>query len=235
MTDIAILLPVLDRPQNAAPVVESIRGRSWSDPRIVFLVSPRDTRERAAAIATGAEVRVVDWEPGPGDYARKINHGFHFTSEEFVFLGADDLDFHEGWDVEAMDVADQTGAAVIGTQDLCNPLTKRGKHSTHSLVRRSYIELFGGTFDEEPGVVYAECYDHQWVDNELCIVAQDRGHWAFAQKAIVEHMHPLDRSRRIALDATYRKALAQGVNDQRLFVARRRDWVKERRRHRARA
>jgi glycosyltransferase involved in cell wall biosynthesis len=227
---ISVLIPVLGRPQNAQAVCDSIHEATSFDHEIIFVVSRSDEEELEAVCATGEDHLIVSWPPGPGDFARKTNVGFAEAAMEWVFLGADDLRFHPGWDEEALSLADETGAKVIGTQDLCNPLVKRGRHSTHSLVHAAYIAEFGGTFDEQPGVVYAECYDHQSVDNELLVVAQDRGVWAFADDAIVEHMHPL--ARKANTDATYRKGMALGREDNRLFMQRRIGWERSRKRRR---
>jgi hypothetical protein len=225
---IAIVIPVLGRPEAVANVSRSIDVATDIECTVLFVCSPNDADGLRAAQDTGEDVRVVAWEPGKADFARKINFGFRKTDEPFVFLGATDLRFLRGWDRAALRVAEATGAGVIGTDDMGNPLVKRGKHATHPLVRRSYIEEFGGTFDEERGVVYAECYDHQCVDNELVYVAQERGQWAFARDSKVEHLHPIWR--KAAMDPVYQKALARGQQDIRMFGGRRTDWTKRRQR-----
>lgn len=230
---ISLIVPVLARPQNAQRVADSIHSATRVAHEIIFIVSRSDYAELDAVCATGEDHVIVPWTPGPGDFARKTNIGYAEAAHEWVFLGADDLRFHDGWDEAALEVAEETGASVIGTQDLCNPLVRRGRHSTHSLVHRAYVDESGCTFDEKPGVVYAECYDHQSVDNELLVVAQDRGVWAFAEHSIVEHLHPLTRKTR--MDDTYRKALARGKEDQRLFNARRVTWNRSQKRRPARA
>ena len=53
---------------------------------------------------------------------------------------------------------------MIGTDDQANPKVMRGHHSTHSLIRCSYIDSPGATWHDGPGAVYSEAYDHQWVD-----------------------------------------------------------------------
>lgn len=223
VSEIAVLLPVLDRPERAYAVVNSIREASVVRHRIIFLCSPKDKTEILACQHTDVDdVHIVGWDPGPGDFARKTNWGYAITSEPFVFCGADDLTFTEGWDVEALRVAEETGAGVIGTWDGANPATMAGKHSTHPLVRRSYIEECGGTIDDS-GAIYCELYDHQCVDNELIELARTRNRWAFAEHSKIIHHHPIyDRS--VKMDATYTKALAKGRDDISLFMRRRRMW-----------
>lgn len=226
---IDILVPVLSRPQNARPLVDSVKAHTTIRHTITFICSPGDDEEIKACVATGANVSVVNWEPGPGDGARKWNHGYRISAaisnHPLVMLGADDLEFTPKWDVMALSMADQTGAGVIGTDDGMNPLVRRGKHSTHSLVRRSYIDEIGGTFFDGPGIVYSTSYSHQAVDNELVAAAKGRGEWAFARRSIVIHHHPIfDRS--VAMDDTYRRALADGQADIRLFQERLAAWSK---------
>ena len=224
---IAILVPVLERPHRAAPLVRTIEQNTELPHRVVFLCSPNDREQLAASTETGADVVVVGWQPGPGDFARKINFGYELTAEHaFLQVGADDLVFHRGWDVEALRVADATGAGVIGTNDLHNPSVLRGESSTHPLIRRSYIEEYGGTFDGS-GRVLCELYDHQYVDDELVQTAITRGQWAFAEDSHVEHLHPYFGL--AARDRTYKKALRNTIADQALYrrrlrTIRRRAW-----------
>jgi glycosyltransferase involved in cell wall biosynthesis len=226
---ISILVPVLKRPQNARPLIESIAMTSSEPHQVLFLCSPGDNEEMLACIETGADVDIVGWESGPGDWAKKINHGFTVTSSDFCLLAADDLRFHPDWDVEALRVAEETGAGVIGTNDLGNATVMRGLHSTHPLVRRSYVEE-QGTIDE-PGKCLHEGYAHQWVDNELIRTAQMRGQWAFAKKSHVEHLHPLWKKGK--MDATYEKALSTPKEDHALFMQRQHLWSRAAMRARA--
>lgn len=228
MPEISIVIPVLDRPENASKVVSSIFANSEVEVEVFFVCSPHDWNERAACEATGEEVIVVPWEPGPGDFARKHNLAYTHTSAPYVLLAADDLEFEPGWDTAVLAMADRTHAGVIGTQDDANPLVKRGKHSTHPVVSTRYIDEVGGTFCDGPGIVLHEGYEHQWVDTELCKAAMDRGEWAFAHQAIVRHLHPI-YNRETPMDDTYTKALGGAVHDQQLYKNRLADWTIARR------
>lgn len=214
---IDIAIPVLGRPGQEQKVLESIHANSRTPYRVLFLCSQGDSPQIAACAQTGAGMLIVPWPAGPGDFARKINYAFAKLADEFLFTAADDLRFHPGWDEKALRVAEDTGAGVIGTNDMGNPLVRRGRHSTHSLVRRSYIEEQGGTFDGS-GAVLCEKYDHQWCDNELVQTAMLRHQWAFAHEALVEHLHP--NWRKSDMDATYEKAMRATRADIALFQKR---------------
>ncbi len=217
-----VLIPVLDRPHRAKPVVESIVDTS--DAKVLFVATAGDRKEIKAIRSVQRRhdrVGILLVEPHPhGDYARKINSGVRATSEPWVFQGADDLVFHPGWLDEALLAASINGARVVGTQDLCNPRTRTGRHSTHSLVARSYIEEVGTV--DEPGKLLHEGYRHGFVDDELVYTAKRHGEFAFTPRSIVEHLHPTRRT--AEMDATYEKALDRRdhARDRALFGQRRR-------------
>jgi hypothetical protein len=212
---VRILIPMLGRAHLVQWLVENIR--TSSDASVLFICSPNDRDAIIACNRSGEDVLVVDWEPERADYAKKINLGYRETIEPWLFLGASDLVFHHDWDKFGLMVAERTGAGVVGTQDTRNPSVKRGIQSTHSLVRREYIQEFGGTYDHS-GEIYSEHYDHQYVDVELVETAKLRGRWAFSKRSVVEHRHPHWGT--AENDATYEKAMRQTTQDRRLYVRR---------------
>jgi hypothetical protein len=224
---IAVVIPVLNRPQNAQPVVASLE---LSDPhglcRPLFVCSPGDDAEVAACRATGADLLILDTLPGPGDFARKVQAAFDATDEPFVFQAADDVEFTAGWAEAALYAIDRDGGyGVCGTDDRANPLVERGLHSTHSLIRRAYVDECGASWDG-PGTVFSTAYAHQRVDNELVELAKVRGCFTFARESVVLHHHPIfDRT--VPMDDTYQRALADSKADSDLFHARQREWLRE--------
>jgi glycosyl transferase family 2 len=224
---IVVVIPVLNRPQNAQPVIASLER---SDPhglcRPLFVCSPEDDAEIAACRRTGADLLILDTLPGPGDFARKIQAGFDATDEPFVFQAADDVEFTEGWAEAALYAIDKDGGyGVCGTDDRANPVVKRGLHSTHSLIRRAYVEECGASWDG-PGTVFSTAYAHQWCDTELVELARLRGCFTFARGSVVLHHHPF-YDRTVARDETYERGLRDGQADRDLFHARQREWLRD--------
>ncbi len=218
---IDVLVPVLARPERAAPLVESLLSASIEEPRLTFLCTEGDAEQIAACQETGADTVVVPFPLEGGDYARKINYGVTITTEPWVFQAGDDIAFHRGWDEHALNFAEtRDAAAVIGTNDLGNPLVKRGQHSTHSLILRNYIEEQGTA--DEPGKALHEGYWHCWVDNELIETAKARRVYYADRRCIVEHLHWVWRKSKD--DRTYERGQRRYHEDHLLFLERRSLW-----------
>lgn len=221
---VLVIVPVLNRPHRVEPLVENFVASTDGDADLLFVASAGDDAEinaiRGRRQTTRTFLDVVPWAAGPGDYARKINHGARKASKQgyaWVFTGADDLTFHADWLDNALKIGTGKAAAVVGTNDLWNPAVRMRKHSTHSLVNVEYVTRRGAGWDG-PGVLLHEGYDHQCVDNELVAAAKMRDVWAFAQQSVVEHLHPF--AHKSPMDETYRKALARGREDIALYKTR---------------
>lgn len=224
MTSIAVIVPVLARPGNAAPLADSFR-QSDPDAHLVFVCSPGDDAEIDAChrvAGHGVSVEFASWPSGPGDYAMKTQLGYDLADAPYVLCGADDLRFHPGWDTALLAIAAEFDVGVVGTNDLGNSAVIAGRHSTHPLVARGYIDSVGGAWGE-PGQVYHCGYSHNYVDVELVELAKRRGCYAHCHQAVVEHVHPLWR--KSVMDDTYRKGSAGVRADRVLFETRQRQWM----------
>lgn len=217
---IDVLVPVLGRPKNAQLLMDAFAVTS-AEYAITFLCTPGDSDQIAACAATGAETIIVTDASGQHQYPIKMNVGFQETERPFLLLASDDVTPEPGWDTEALRVAEESDAGVIGTNDMANGYVIAGIFSTHSLVRRRYVTEWGGSLDG-PGTLIHEGYDHNFSDRELCGLAQARGEYAFAGKSVIRHRHPLWKT--AAWDSTYRKGLATFHDDQRLFLSRSAEW-----------
>lgn len=182
---IDVIVPVLQRPQNAKPFMRSLRA-STGLAEVHAVVEPADDPTREAWEATGATIVTGSAHT----FAEKINAAAMLTIAPWVFITGDDVRFHAGWLDHAQQVARATGAKVIGTNDLANPRVMAGVHGTHLLIARDYIDEVGASWDG-PGIVCHEGYAHWYVDDEIVTAAKQRGVWAAALGSRVEHLHPL--------------------------------------------
>lgn len=214
---VAVLVPMLGRPHTVAAVRDSLHT-STDAGRCVWICSDGDTDVIDAATATGDQVEVVP-PRARGDYAAKINHGYRVTDEPWLFTGACDIRFHPGW-WEACQRVAKSGAQVIGTNDLGNAHTASGALSTHTLIARSYVDVWGTV--DQPRTVMHEGYWHEFVDNELVETAQSRGLYGHAADAVVEHLHPLWG--KAASDGMYDRALLRMGQGYPLWKRRRALW-----------
>lgn len=184
----AVIVPVLHRPQHAEPFMRSLRASTGL--ATAYAVCTCNDDEDAAAIDAwaAAGATIIPAPPECVSFASKVNLAYEQTSEPWLFAVGSDVRFHPGW----LDQAQATavgGFDVIGTNDL-GPYVMDGEASPHLLIRRSYVDEHGASWDG-PKVLAHEGYRHGGVDLEICYVARERGVWAVAPSSIVEHLHPM--------------------------------------------
>jgi len=226
--EVAVLVPVLGRPEHAEPFMASLRA-STGLATAYALVDPEDTQAHAAWDRAGAtvlldpELRLEANERGyptgnrrPGTFAEKVNFGYRKTGEPWLLLVGSDVRFHPGWLDKALAAASDQ-YHVVGTNDLGNPRVLAGEHSTHPLIRRCYVDEVGASWDG-PGVVACEQYRHWFVDDEVVAAAKQRGVWTMALSSWVEHLHPYFGKGE--MDDTYRLGEQHAEQDKALFEAR---------------
>lgn len=215
MSDVAVVVPVLKRPHRAAPFMESLS----TDRASVYAVVHHDDAETLSAwIAAGANTLLCE----RSTFAEKVNFAHAVTLQPWLFITGDDVTFHPGWLDELLRVASATGAQVVGSNDLANPRSEDGSHAPHLLISRQYIAEQGASWDG-PGIVCHEGYRHMFVDDELVTVAKQRGVFAFAREAIVEHLHPV--AGKAEMDATYRLGASYLDVDRSRFAERMREYA----------
>lgn len=209
---LVVLVPVLDRPQNVIPLLDSIRESTPEPYSVLFIADPGDHAERQAITAANACMIV----PG-GTYAAKINDGVRATTEPLILLAADDIRPRLGW-FQAACVALMAGAQVVGLNDLI-PRPHRPEHATHFLLTREYANR--PCLDGSRGPLY-EGYAHWRTDDELIATATKRRVYAYAEDAHVEHRHPMVNM--APDDETYRKGRSTARMDGKRFARRMHLW-----------
>lgn len=212
MTDaVDVLVPVLHRPHRAAPFMDSLRA-SGADCDVWAIAEPADRATRRAWRLAGAHVLICPRPPG--SFAQKINDGFRHTRAPWVLMVGDDVQFHPGWLPAAMAHAAR-GALVIGTQT-AGTIPDGG--TPHPVINRAYVVERGASWDG-PGVLCHEGYRHNFVDVEIALAAQDRGVWAYATDAVIEHLHHVHGGK-APVDSVYELGTSFLARDRRHFERR---------------
>jgi hypothetical protein len=135
---VVILVPVLRRPWRVQPLIDSIEAATPEPHRTLFVVNDDDEHELDAL----KRRRRRDADRLTARDARTRARSTPATTppaEPLLFLAADDLHFRPDWCRRAQALLSET-VHVVGTNDICNPRVMTGQHSTHTLLRRSYIE-----------------------------------------------------------------------------------------------
>jgi glycosyltransferase involved in cell wall biosynthesis len=218
MQRLAVLVPAVNRPENVQRLVESFNRTNDGTATLYYILDPDQTEQIEAVEKAGAL-----WFPATRgtSYASKMNEGFEKTTESFVFLAGDDVEFTHGWIEAARDLSDRYD--VIGTNDsepgrIRNPQVAAGKHADHFFVRRFYV-LDQGSSLEGPGVLCPEAYYHFFTDKEMIQLAKARGVFTPCLSSVVIHHHPGYDAREDLrqADPTYMKAVEFSEMDQIAF------------------
>jgi hypothetical protein len=186
-TEIDVIVPVLGRPEHAERFMRSLRA-STGLAHVTALATEGDDEVIDAWKRHGADV-IVNPEARTS-FPMKCNDGYRFTTRPWLLFIGSDVVFKPGWWDHALNVARTQQVCMVATNDLCNLDVRDGRLATHPVIRRSYIDDHGASWDG-PGVVAHEGYRHGWVDAEWTTTAAHRGTFAPAFASHVEHLHPL--------------------------------------------
>jgi hypothetical protein len=216
-----VIVPVLHRPENVAPFMQSLRASTGL--ATAWFVCEPDDDEEIDAIEDAGGIALIDRVGKSHTFAEKVNFAHEWIGEAvtdpapWLLLVGDDVRFRPAWLDHALDVARRYGSNVVGTNDLCNPRVMRGEHATHPLIRRSYVDEVGASWDG-PGNVCHEGYKHWFVDDEIVVAAKQRGTFQAALGSQVEHLHPMNGG--AAMDEVYAAGEKNAEQDRRRFEQR---------------
>jgi glycosyltransferase involved in cell wall biosynthesis len=216
LDSVAVLVPALGRPQNVERLVASLAATPEAIP--YFICDPDDIEQIEAVEKAGAIVL-----RHAGTFAEKINHGVKATTQPWLMVCGDDVEFDPSWLCAARTV---DGFDVIGTNDsepgrVRNPEVAAGKHADHFLVRREYVTEYGASLDG-PGLLAPEAYGHWYVDKEIVELAKARGVFTPCLASVVVHHHPGYDGREDLrqADPTYMKAVESSGSDAETYESR---------------
>lgn len=219
---LAVLVPVMRRPQNAATFMRAFEDSEHGSSTVYAVCDSDDVDTKEKWIENRAQVIERPSANCPGTFAEKVNYAFGRTSEDWILLLGDDARFIPGWYEEVIRVIEKTNACVVGTNDLCNPRVMSGLAITQPVISRSYVKTLGASWDG-PGIVCHEGYRHNFVDTEIYEVAKERNVVAFALQAVIEHFHP-DCGKNSS-DSVYALGTSFASVDRELFASRKRKYL----------
>jgi len=182
VSSVAVIVPVMRRPHCVRPLIRSYKD-SDAVGDLYFIVDCNDKAERQAIAQEGGTEIVNHGELQT--FARKCNIGYERTHEPWLLFIGDDVYFHKGWQQEALK---NSSKANISTNDMLTEEVQSGSHCVHPIVKRSFIDQVGLSFDG-PGTVCHEGYNHMFVDNEWTHIAKREQQFRYEPNAIIEHMH----------------------------------------------
>jgi hypothetical protein len=168
----------------------------------------------ATKAANGVAVDLVKRKPGTTS-VEGWNLAFqaaYAAGADWFIAGADDIVWRTGWLEEALRVAQETGAEVVGLNDGDNTNTKLDEWASHSMVSRRFA------LEEMGGVMAPPGYGAWWFDREIVEKARAKGLYAPAHSAYAEHHHP--DWKLAEEDDTYRLGIPFRDADGELFEAR---------------
>jgi len=221
---IDIVIPTYGRAHRLADVAANVHANTQSPHRLVFVIELADDDSiHVVGDLSRADDRNVGIAGECGSYSKAMNMAYKHLDGEWLFAGADDLDFTPGWEWEILRREDRDRwFGVYGTNDLINPYVVAGTHATHYLIARWYLDEHGGTVDGGPGSFMHEGYDHQYCDTEFVGTAKARARFRPVLSSVVRHLHwSVGLTPR---DATSDKTHARLAEDSALYDSRRHLW-----------
>lgn len=211
--DIAVIVPVMRRPQNVDRLVASLHAST--DLADIYFVVDHDDEAEMEAVMDNPDCHMIVNYSDSRTFATKCNLGYRETDEPWCLFVGDDVRFHPGWAEEALWVGQS--AAFVSTNDLGNRSVMRGLYAVHPMIARWWLDSHGASWDG-PGTVCHEGYNHWYVDREWSAVAQKAGQFEFAPRAIIEHMHPIFNKG--VKDDVYQLGQSSNQMDRQLWVKR---------------
>lgn len=209
---LAILCPTVNRADKLLALAENVRDTT-TIPYCLYLLG--EHWDEATVEATN-EIGDLAF-PVFGDFgscAAAYNAGFEASSEPYVFLANDDLEFVDGWELPALELI-QSGTPIVGVNE------GHGRMTCFSMVERQFIDDHSGVFDVPGQLVHP--YKSQYVDTELAEYAKHRGVWGEALEGGVIHRHH-DFGDADPNHPNYQKAKSTLDEDRRTFESRKDQW-----------
>lgn len=213
--EIAILIPTYGRSSRFQAIIENIENNTIIPHATYFICENTDQPSIKEANRLNQKLIVVSGNT----YVSAVNAGYRSTKEPFILLGSDDIVFSENWDTKMLEQFADPAIGIAGHIDEWK-ISKTGKHGSHLMVRRAYIEKYGGVTDEK-NTIYSSRYHHIMCDIETEQTAMMRKAFAMSD-AFISHTHWYMKT--AVMDPTYQRAIDVAERDRKTFQERRKNF-----------
>lgn len=185
---ITIIVPSYGRADKIRKFHKNVVNNTLHPFEVMYVVEFEQVGDYDKALEGTGAIVVVNARTA--NYAGAVNTAAEYSKKsKYLFMGADDVNFHKNWDTEALRVMGALPSIkVVGTNDCFNSFVLAGIHATHYLVDNDYVTRVGGVIDGERGHVLFEGYDHNYTDTEFIGTAKARAVFAPCLTSIVEHV-----------------------------------------------
>lgn len=187
---IDVLIPTLGRPARIPILADTLARNTCHPYRLVLMIEPQDTASLLEADKHDCRVIVGSF----GSYENAMNTGYWLTSDEFFFLGVDDIEFTKDWDVQPIRLLQENPSlSVIGHRTMGKDCPADGIYSCHFTVRRSYVRastLVAGM----PNLVFYPYYHHE-CDRELFWYSRNMGIYQSCPESTILNDQQYDATR----------------------------------------
>jgi GT2 family glycosyltransferase len=174
MTEIAIIVPTIGRPERLGGL--AAKFRMTSPPHRMVFVCDRDDQPSITAASCFGQVVLTR-----GGYPQAVNEGIAASAERYILVAADDVKPHPDW-FEHATAAMTDRIGLVAPNDLGSSEVMAGEYATFPFVARWYITRHGPLYDQ--------AFRHNGADIDASLRARQRGAFAYAPDAVVEHVHP---------------------------------------------
>lgn len=188
---IDILIPNYYRPHHIPRLIENIRKTTRNPYRLTFIIEREDVEAIGMSYMHRPAPSCANFIIGNfQSFGNAINTGYFLTSNEFVFLGVDDIEFSPDWDIEPMRLLSDPAVSVVGHRTIGDGCPEEGLFSCHFTVRRSYVREHS-LVALSPNLVMYPYYHHE-LDRELYWNAMNRGIFKSCPDSVIRHEQAYD-------------------------------------------
>jgi len=171
-----IVIPTYRRIANILRTYDQLK-----DFNVLFVCHESDIESQQTVRNLGL-IPIMDYQPPSGVNA--TNRGYWAATSSLIVIGQDDFNWHDGW----LEAAEAYEKPVVGFNDGYVG-HEETQHSVGWLVNRAYVEIYS-LANGFPNSIFCPLYKKNYADDELNETVKNRGMFAYARDALVEHLHP---------------------------------------------